>query len=206
MTRLFVLDGQPLFRDALCAVLTEACGEGAVCAFDAEGALDDLNKGAFDVALINAETLKRIDIGGAVRAAGEAPVIITSASLDDEIARQALGAGAHGYIVKTMRGQAIVGAVALVLNGGACYPTQALPLMAADRAATRSAHSLSRRELEILHRIEQGGSNKLIARDLGLSLATVKFHVQSLLRTTGARNRVEAIINARRMGLLSVAR
>jgi DNA-binding NarL/FixJ family response regulator len=59
-----------------------------------------------------------------------------------------------------------------------------------------------KRELEILIHLERGQSNKAIARALGLSLATVKLHVQSILRSTGARNRVEAIANARRMGLL----
>jgi DNA-binding NarL/FixJ family response regulator len=55
---------------------------------------------------------------------------------------------------------------------------------------------LTPRELEILNEIRAGRSNKTIARTLGISLHTVKFHIESLLRKLGARTRAEAVAKA----------
>jgi DNA-binding NarL/FixJ family response regulator len=55
---------------------------------------------------------------------------------------------------------------------------------------------LTPRELEILHEIGAGRSNKSIARALGISLHTVKFHIESVLRKLGARTRAEAVAKA----------
>ncbi len=53
------------------------------------------------------------------------------------------------------------------------------------------------REFEVLQALSQGLSNKAIARKLGISLHTVKFHVESVFRKLGARNRTEAVAKAR---------
>ena len=52
---------------------------------------------------------------------------------------------------------------------------------------------LTPRELDVLAAIGAGSSNKVIARDLGISLHTVKFHIESLFRKLGARTRAEAV-------------
>ena len=52
---------------------------------------------------------------------------------------------------------------------------------------------LTPRELDVLAAIGAGSSNKAIARDLGISLHTVKFHIESLFRKLGARTRAEAV-------------
>lgn len=60
-----------------------------------------------------------------------------------------------------------------------------------------SANSiLSPRELDVIEAISAGLSNKAIARELGISLHTVKFHIESLLRKLGARTRAEAVAKA----------
>jgi DNA-binding CsgD family transcriptional regulator len=59
-------------------------------------------------------------------------------------------------------------------------------------------HLLTPRELEVLHAISRGLQNKAIARDLDVSLHTVKFHIESVYRKLGARNRTEAIAIARK--------
>jgi DNA-binding NarL/FixJ family response regulator len=57
---------------------------------------------------------------------------------------------------------------------------------------------LTPRELEVLHAISRGLQNKAIARDLDISLHTVKFHIESVYRKLGARSRTEAIAIARK--------
>lgn len=59
---------------------------------------------------------------------------------------------------------------------------------------------LTPRELDVINAIGAGLSNKAIARELGISLHTVKFHIESLLRKLGARTRAEAVAKAMERG------
>ena len=63
-------------------------------------------------------------------------------------------------------------------------------------AASESDALLTPRELEVLGAIGEGLTNKAIARKLGISLHTVKFHIESLFRKLGARTRTEALARA----------
>ena len=65
-------------------------------------------------------------------------------------------------------------------------------------ASETPAETLTERELEILHRIAEGASNKRIAMDLQISVTTVATHIRSVLRKTGTANRTEAAAHARR--------
>ena len=81
-----------------------------------------------------------------------------------------------------------------VVEAGADIVMQA---PAAEFAAAREADELlTPRELEVLGAIGEGLTNKAIARRLGISLHTVKFHVESLFRKLGARTRTEALAKA----------
>ncbi len=60
---------------------------------------------------------------------------------------------------------------------------------------------LTPRQLQVLQLLMQGQPNKLIARALGLTEGTVKIHVAAILRTLQARNRTEAVVVARRLGI-----
>ena len=66
------------------------------------------------------------------------------------------------------------------------------------------AASLTQREIEVLHLLGEGASNKVIARALGISAHTVKFHVAAILVKLGAASRTEAVTSAIRLGLLMV--
>jgi DNA-binding NarL/FixJ family response regulator len=74
---------------------------------------------------------------------------------------------------------------------------------AAETAASLLIH-LSPREAEVLALLAEGASNKVIARRLGISVHTVKFHVAALLVKLGAANRTDAIATAMRQGLVLV--
>jgi DNA-binding CsgD family transcriptional regulator len=72
-----------------------------------------------------------------------------------------------------------------------------------DRGVLGADVGLSRRETKMLLMISEGGSNKFIANTLGLSEATVKFHLGNAYRKLGCRKRKEAIGAARALGLVS---
>lgn len=71
-----------------------------------------------------------------------------------------------------------------------------------DTPSTRMGNTLSRRESKILLMISEGAANKDVANTLGLSEATVKFHLGNVYRKLGCRSRQEAILSARALGLL----
>jgi DNA-binding CsgD family transcriptional regulator len=71
-----------------------------------------------------------------------------------------------------------------------------------DDLAAEGDELLTTRELQVLEKLAAGGSNKSIARDLNISLATAKFHVASLLTKLAARNRTDAVTIGLRLGLL----
>jgi DNA-binding CsgD family transcriptional regulator len=65
-----------------------------------------------------------------------------------------------------------------------------------------SQHALTARELEVLALLAEGASNKLIARRLGISTHTAKYHVASLLAKLDAVSRTDAVAHAARIGVL----
>jgi DNA-binding CsgD family transcriptional regulator len=72
---------------------------------------------------------------------------------------------------------------------------------AVDAAASQDA-ALTPRELEVLTLLAEGASNKTIARRLGISIHTVKFHVGSLLDKLDASGRTDAVAHAARLGVI----
>jgi len=70
--------------------------------------------------------------------------------------------------------------------------------------ADDGAPDLTNREIEVLHLLAEGASNKVIARALGISAHTAKFHVASILEKLDAASRTEAVTSAIRLGLLLV--
>ena len=70
--------------------------------------------------------------------------------------------------------------------------------------AEDGAPDLTAREIEVLHLLAEGASNKVIARALGISAHTAKFHVASILEKLDAASRTEAVMSAIRLGLLMV--
>jgi two-component system nitrate/nitrite response regulator NarL len=112
-------------------------------------------------------------------------------------AKRAQAAGAHGYVPATAQAELVGAAVALVVAGGVYFPQLATP---DHRSPTEDPRPLlermSPRHREVFQGLRAGQSNKAIARSLGISVATVKLHVQAIFRLTGAHNRTEAVVIA----------
>ena len=87
------------------------------------------------------------------------------------------------------------------LAAAAGFHTHGRPAPAADSAP---GEALSPREREVLRLVADGYPNKAIARELGISEHTAKFHVGSLLAKLGAASRTEAVTIATRRGLLTI--
>ena len=91
-------------------------------------------------------------------------------------------------------------ALRLVQAGGTYVPSR---LLTAPPAAP--SLELTPRQLDVLHCLQRGEPNKSIARELGLTEGTVKIHIAAILRVLQARNRTEAVIRARALGIAQQA-
>jgi len=153
------------------------------------------------------ETVERL------RAAGiAAPVVMLTMSREDAELGAALRAGAQGYLLKDMEPEELLPALEAVLRGESVVAREMVGSLAGivrDDANARPAEQrpsdpfaeLTPRELEILERVADGLSNKMIARALEIADGTVKLHVKAILRKLGMRSRVEAAVAAAGHGL-----
>ena len=112
-----------------------------------------------------------------------------------------------GFIPKSSSSSILAGALKLILARGIYLP----PAAFLDRAPSSSSPllptvpqqlGLTARQSEVLYLILQGKSTKLICRELGLSLGTVKSHTSAVLRALNVTTRTQAVLAASRLGLV----
>lgn len=142
------------------------------------------------------------------------PVVVLSDSLSVKIFSSCLAAGINGYLLKDISAAALCAALHFVLLGGKVFPTDLAASLVCDAPHATSHHRrlsaitryrLTRREMQILWCLVQGDSNKLIARRLDTTDATVKVQMKTLVRKIGVRNRTQAAVWAVANGLMSAA-
>jgi len=124
-------------------------------------------------------------------------VVLTTYEGDEDIHR-ALEAGAKGYIIKGMPYQTLVDALVRVQAGGRFVP----PPVARALASRMPDCDLSSREHEVLKHLVGGMSNKEIAALLGITEATVKCHVSTILMRLNVSDRTQAVVTALQRGLV----
>lgn len=128
------------------------------------------------------------------------PLVVLTACEDRSLAKQAIESGAAGYVPKSVTSQTLLNALRIVLNGG-IYAPRSLSHAPAQNGFTAPRHSiLTRRQLEVLALMSEGLPNKLIARQLFVSEATVKGHVTAILDILGVKNRMQAVNKVRSNG------
>lgn len=163
-----------------------------------------LDLGLPDMAGVDALSLMRTQHPGI-------PVVVISALQDRPCVLEAINRGAMGFIPKSSDSALLTHALRLVLAGGVYIPVSALvdtpepvdtTTPAGLQAQTEMLQTLglSARQIEVLVQMVQGLPNKLIARNLGLSEATVKSHVTATLRALRVANRTQAVLAVGKMG------
>jgi DNA-binding NarL/FixJ family response regulator len=145
---------------------------------------------------------------GVVSLEGRAPVLVLSAGLE---AIEALQAGAAAVLSESSNADVFRAAIRAVAQGltvvtedlrDQLFPRSYSGLGRAEDEL--SAVELTDRELQVLALLAEGASNKSIARSLGITPHTAKFHVASIVAKLGATGRTEAVAKAMRMGLLMI--
>ena len=217
--RLLLADDQSLFREGLKTLLTtnpdfEICGEAS----NGEEAVKLAILEKPDVILMDIRMpgLNGIDATRRLRAAiseeNKCRVIILTTFDTDEDVFEALRAGASGYLLKDVSTEKLFEAIEITSRGESFLQPMIASKVLAEftrmpRLQTSSTDEelivpLSRREKEILQLIATGASNKEIAETLMIAEGTVKNHVSSILSKLEARDRMQAVIVAKRIGLI----
>jgi DNA-binding NarL/FixJ family response regulator len=131
----------------------------------------------------------------------ETLVLMLSMHSEDTLVRQALAAGARGYILKDALDLDLAGAVKKVTAGETVLdPKVSQP---AGLKGERD-RGLTARELEVLQLICDGHSNRTIAERLGLSANTVAVHRANIMNTLGVHKTAELVVYAIQHGLVSI--
>jgi DNA-binding NarL/FixJ family response regulator len=187
-----------IYREALARLVGSAFGPDPA---DGHATLQDALEAAaarpLDMLVVDltADDPEFRDLKAAADAIKPAPLVLFSVLAPAEV-QAAYEAGVKGCIPKTAPPELITAALRLILAGG-LYFSDFSSLSSRQRAETPLRTRLSSSQLEVLRLIELGQTNKEIAKALGISVATVKLHVQAILNITGARNRTEAALRAR---------
>jgi DNA-binding NarL/FixJ family response regulator len=204
--KILIADDHPMVRDALkrTLLLVEPAAD-VVEAADFASAQHQLQRQAVQLALLDLHMpgMERVDGLRRLRLQFPGvPMVVASGEDDPAVIRATLTAGAVGFLPKSEAPEVLQQALRIVLGGGTYMPALALSDMRHGAAPPRpDASGLTPRQLDVLRCLMRGQPNKLIARELGLTEGTVKIHIAAILRVLQARNRTEAVVVARDLGL-----
>lgn len=209
--RVIIIDDHALFRDGLKGLLEQRNIDVAGVAADGREGIELARDIRPDIILLDLRMPKMggLDVLPVVRKElPDTPVVMLTTSNDESDLIRALRSGAQGYLLKDMEPEELVVALRDIEKGKnvvAADLTDALARMVqGDTGVDDDAGpfaELTPRETEILCLLAEGQSNKLIARNLGISDGTVKLHVKAILRKLNIHSRVEAAVMAVEHGL-----
>lgn len=202
--RILLADDHDMVRETISAYLHSVGGAEVTSTVNLSDALDQIDKtGPFDLVLLDYNMPGMFGLEGLARALkhnGGKGVAILSGSAPTRTAQDALDAGAIGYLPKTMGAKSLLNAVRFMSAGEVYVPVELLREQASEPVHPLAA-KLSSREIEVLSGLCRGQSNKEIARDLELQEVTIKLHVRTLCRKLDAKNRTQAALTAKEVGL-----
>ena len=142
-----------------------------------------------------------------------ARMIMMSESEDFKDISESYDLGASGYITKLSPDSQTINALRSIMDGHSYVPPALLKGLQSSVKAAESGRILSStlpngknlttRQKEVLQHLSNGLSNKQIAYEMGVSEATVKLHINALLRHLHVENRTKAVVTAQRLGILS---
>lgn len=220
--KVLLVDDHPLILMALQAVVAGledgmevVAADSGAAALQAMAEHADLGLALLDLRLGDADGFEVLAVMR--RDHPQVPVVVVSASEQVGDVVRALDLGAMGFVPKRASNQELLGALRQVIGGSLFIPHAMFgPNRLASPAAagadgmgelmagrgvvpTFESLGLTPRQTEVLRCLMRGLPNKLVARELDLSVETVKDHVQSLLRILNVASRTQAVLAVSRM-------
>jgi DNA-binding NarL/FixJ family response regulator len=202
--RIFLADDHPLLRAGLRLSLTqyndiEISGEAS----DGFAAVEKIQADPPDLALIDVD-MPGISGIGVIRMLRESlpeiKLLVLSSYNDDEYIRNAMRAGADGYVLKSVNTSELVRIIRSFGQGNPIISPYlvnlTLKLEEKEEIKNSPQEELTEREKEILKCISDGKSNKEISDCLFVSVETVKSHIKNIYKKLNVKNRVEAVMKS----------
>ena len=209
--RVLIADDHPLFREGMRGRLDRVADVAVVGeAASGDEAVQLAHKLEPDVILMDIKMpgLNGIEATREIQQASpQIGVLVLTMFEDDDSVFAAMRAGAKGYLLKDSGGEEVVYAIRAVASGEAVFGSgvaeRIIGFFSGPRPATpqRAFPELTEREEEILSLVAQGKSNQEIARQLFVSLKTVRNHVSNILVKLQVADRAQAVIRARDAGI-----
>ena len=214
--RILLVDDQALFREGLHTLLSvhddlQVVGEAS----NGQEAIDAVAKLTPDVVLMDLRMPVLNGVAATKQITESAPnsrVIVLTTFDDDDYVFDGLRAGAVGYLLKDVPSAKLVEAIRAAARGESFLQPSVAAKVVAEFSRMSGAKTadpqeelvepLSERELEILGVLATGASNREIANQLYITEGTVKNHVTNILGKLGVRDRTQAALKAKEMGLI----
>ncbi len=204
--RILLIDDHALFRIGLQELLERRGLEVVEALGDCEQGIRRVQELQPDVVLLDMRMpqMNGLEVLKELRRQGqEMPIVILTTSREENDLIASLQCGARGYLLKDMEPDDLIQALTRILAGETVVAPELTMVLAKavvqgefSPASSTAMDQLTPREREILCLLAEGQSNKVIARNLGISDGTVKLHVKAILRKLEVHSRVEAAVLA----------
>ncbi len=210
--RVLIIDDHTLFREGLESLLSRRQIEVVASVGDGNEGIKLVDELKPDIVLLDMRMpeINGLGVLSQLQEKGVSmPIAVLTTSTDERDLVESLRSGARGYLLKDMEPDSLVIALRDIVEGKTVVAPTLAPILAKvvqgnfpelDDSNSPFEH-LTPRETEILCLLAEGQSNKVIARNLGISDGTVKLHVKAILRKLNIHSRVEAAVLAVEHGL-----
>ena len=204
--RILLIDDHALFRIGLQELLERRGLEVVDALGDCQAGIRRVEELQPDVVLLDMRMpqMSGLEVLCTLRDRGQQmPIVILTTSREENDLIASLQCGARGYLLKDMEPDDLIQALTRILAGETVVAPELTMVLAKavvqgeeKQVAATAMDQLTPREREILCLLAEGQSNKVIARNLGISDGTVKLHVKAILRKLEVHSRVEAAVLA----------
>ncbi|MGL4306907.1 MAG: response regulator [Mycobacteriaceae bacterium] len=216
--RVALVDDQLLVRAGFRMVINSQRDMVVECeAANGDQALEEISRCTVDVVLMDIQMpiMDGIEATRQICSAKNSPKILVLTTFDsDEYLLSALGAGASGFLLKDAQPEELLAGIRTVYSGEAVISAKSTrrllshigPLLASsteEKSRPELPIELTPRETQTLSAMARGLTNSEIAQEFYVSEATVKTHVSRVLLKTGSRDRVQAVLFAFQVGLVT---
>jgi DNA-binding NarL/FixJ family response regulator len=208
-TRVLIVDDERLFAELLRVALRNAEGIDVVdVVHDVQTAVRRMTDLRPDVVLADYHLPDGTgsDIARTVRATlPDTSVLILTGDPSVTTLSDVARSGAVGHLTKDRPFDEVVEGVRAAALGEILFaPSELQRLLLERESRPRPLEPLTARELEVLQHLAEGASTSQASEQLGISSATLRAHVQAILRKLGAHSRLEAVAEAARLGVITL--
>ena len=208
-TRVLIVDDERLFAELLRVALRSADGIEVIdVVHDVQTAVRRMTEARPDVVLADYHLPDGTgaDIARTVRATlPDTSVLILTCDPSVSVLSDVARSGAVGHLTKDRPFDEVVEGVRAAALGEILFaPSELQRLLLERESRPRPLEPLTARELEVLQLLAEGASTTQASDQLGISSATLRAHVQAILRKLGAHSRLEAVAEAARLGVITL--